>query len=56
MIREEFEKALEDFEEDFQKGKVTKSQFDRLDMWHQLLEAKVDAERVQNAKEIIKDD
>ena len=30
MIRDEFEKALRRFEEDFQKGKATKDQFDKL--------------------------
>lgn len=52
MIRDEFEKALRRFEEDFEKGKATKDQFDKLDVWQQLLNAKVEAQREVDAKQI----
>jgi len=52
MIRDEFEKALRRFEEDFEKGKATKDQFDKLDVWQQLLNAKIEAQREADAKQI----
>jgi crotonobetainyl-CoA:carnitine CoA-transferase CaiB-like acyl-CoA transferase len=52
MIRDEFEKALRRFEQDFQKGTATKEQFDKLDVWQQLLNAKAEAEREIDAKQI----
>ncbi|MAL42679.1 hypothetical protein [Hyphomonas sp.] len=52
MIRDEFEKALRQFEQDFQKGTATKEQFDKLDVWQQLLNAKAEAEREIDAKQI----
>ena len=55
MIREEFEKALNRFEQDFKLGKATKEQFDKLGVWQQLLNAKVDAQREVNAREIVDD-
>ena len=52
MIRKEFEKALRRFEQDFQKGTATKDQFNKLDVWQQLLNAKIDAQREADAKQI----
>lgn len=52
MIRDEFEKALNRFEQDFKAGKATKEQFDKLGVWQQLLNAKVDAQREADAKQI----
>jgi len=52
MIRDEFEKALNRFEQDFNAGKATKEQFDKLGVWQQLLNAKVDAQREADAKQI----
>ena len=36
-IQEEFDKALKKFEQDFEKGAVSKDQFDKLEIWQQLL-------------------
>jgi len=51
-IQQEFDKALKKFEQDFEKGTVSKDQFDKLEIWQQLLQAKADAQREQDAKEI----
>jgi len=51
-IQQEFDKALKKFEEDFANGTVSKDQFDKLEIWQQLLHAKSDAERENNAKDI----
>jgi len=53
-IEEEFEKALQKFEEDFANGTVSKEQFDKLEIWQQLLQAKGEAEREHDAKDINK--
>tara|TARA_A100000171_G_C2029822_1_gene95275 strand:+ start:176 stop:352 length:177 start_codon:yes stop_codon:yes gene_type:complete len=52
IIQEEFDKALKKFERDFSQGKASKADFDRLDVWQQLLQAKGEAEREHNAKDI----
>ena len=51
-IEEEFEKALQKFEEDFANGTVSKDQFDKLEIWQQLLQAKGEAEREHDAKDV----
>jgi|TARA_R100000455_G_C6191497_1_gene65565 hypothetical protein len=51
-IEEEFEKALQKFERDFAQGKASKADFDRLDVWQQLLQAKGEAEREHDAKDV----
>ena len=51
-IQEEFDKALKKFEQDFEKGTVSKDQFDKLEIWQQLLHVKSEAERENNAKDI----
>ena len=51
-LQETFDKALKKFEQDFEKGTVSKDQFDKLEIWQQLLQAKADAQREQDAKEI----
>jgi len=51
-IQQEFDKALKKFEQDFENGTVSKDQFDKLEIWQQLLHAKSDAERENNAKDI----
>ena len=52
MIQQEFDKALKKFEQDFEKGTVSKDQFDKLEIWQQLLQAKGEAERERDAKDI----
>ena len=42
-IQQEFDKALKKFEEDFANGTVSKDQFDKLEVWQQLLQAKSEA-------------
>ena len=49
-IQQEFDKALKKFEQDFEKGTVSKDQFDKLEIWQQLLQAKGEAEREQACK------
>ena len=51
-IQEEFERALQKFEEDFANGTVSKDQFDKLEIWQQLLQAKGEAEREHDAKDV----
>ena len=51
-IQQEFDKALKKFEQDFENGTVSKDQFDKLEVWQQLLQAKSEAERENNAKDI----
>ena len=51
-IQEEFDKALKKFQQDFEKGAVSKDQFDKLEIWQQLLQAKGDAERERDAKDV----
>lgn len=51
-IQQEFDKALKKFEQDFEKGTVSKDQFDKLEIWQQLLQAKSEAEREQDAKDV----
>lgn len=55
-IQQEFDKALKKFEQDFEKGTVSKDQLaiqlDKLEIWQQLLQAKADAERERDAKDI----
>ena len=55
-IQQEFDKALKKFEQDFEKGTVSKDQLaiqlDKLEIWQQLLQAKGDAERERDAKDI----
>ena len=51
-IQQEFDKALKKFEEDFANGTVSKDQFDKLEVWHQLLQAKSEAEREHDAKDV----
>ena len=51
-IQQEFDKALKKFEQDFEKGAVSKDQFDKLEIWQQLLQAKGDAERERDAKDV----
>ena len=51
-IQEEFDKALKKFEQDFEKGAVSKDQFDKLEIWQQLLQAKGDAARERDAKDV----
>ena len=51
-IQQEFDKALKKFEQDFEKGTVSKDQFDKLEIWQQLLQAKSDAQREQDAKDV----
>ena len=51
-IQQEFDKALKKFEQDFENGTVSKDQFDKLEIWQQLLQAKADAERERDAKDI----
>ena len=51
-----FEKNVEtlknDFVKGYEEGKVDKSDFDKLHIWHEFLKAKVDAEREKNAKKL----
>jgi hypothetical protein len=42
----------EEFERDFAQGKASKADFDRLDVWQQLLQAKGEAEREHDAKDV----
>lgn len=55
-IQEEFDKALNKFERDFEKGTVSKHQLaiqlDKLEIWQQLLNAKIEAQREADAKQI----
>ena len=51
-IQEEFDKALKKFEQDFENGTVSKDQFDKLEIWQQLLQAKGEAEREHDAKDV----
>tara|TARA_R100001440_G_scaffold57610_1_gene77457 strand:+ start:1279 stop:1452 length:174 start_codon:yes stop_codon:yes gene_type:complete len=51
-IQQEFDKALKKFERDFEKGAVSKDQFDKLEVWQQLLDAKGEAQREQDAKDV----
>ena len=51
-IQEEFDKALKKFEQDFEKGTVSKDQFDKLEIWQQLLDAKSEAQRERDAKDV----
>jgi|TARA_B100000900_G_C20596462_1_gene723640 hypothetical protein len=51
-IQQEFDKALKKFEQDFEKGTVSKDQFDKLEIWQQLLDAKGEAQREQDAKDV----
>lgn len=51
-IQQEFDKALKKFEQDFEKGTVSKDQFDKLEIWQQLLEAKGNAQRERDAKDV----
>ena len=51
-IQEEFDKALKKFEQDFEKGTVSKDQFDKLEIWQQLLNAKGEAQRERDAKDV----
>jgi len=51
-IQQEFDKALKKFEQDFEKGTVSKDQFDKLEIWQQLLNAKGEAQRERDAKDI----
>jgi len=51
-IQQEFDKALKKFEQDFEKGTVSKDQFDKLEIWQQLLNAKGEAQRERDAKDV----
>ena len=51
-IQKEFDKALKKFEQDFEKGTVSKDQFDKLEIWQQLLDAKGEAQRERDAKDV----
>ena len=51
-IQQEFDKALKKFEQDFEKGTVSKDQFDKLEIWQQLLDAKSEAQRERDAKDV----
>jgi len=55
-IQQEFDKALKKFEQDFEKGTVSKDQFDKLEIWQQLLNAKGEAQRERDAKDITRRD
>ena len=50
-IQQEFDKALKRFEQDFEKGTVSKDQFDKLEIWQQLLDVKSEAQRERDAKD-----
>ena len=49
VMQAEFDKALKKLEKGYEEGKVDKSDFDKLHIWHEFLKAKVDAERVVDA-------
>ena len=51
-MQAEFDKALKKLEKGYEEGKVDKSDFDKLHIWHEFLKAKVDAEREKNAKDL----
>ena len=51
-MQEEFDKALKKLEKDYQKGKVERSDFDKLHIWHEFLRSKIDADRERNANDI----
>lgn len=51
-IQKEFDKALKKFKQDFEKGTVSKDQFDKLEIWQQLLNAKGEAQRERDAKDV----
>ena len=51
-IQQEFDKALKKFEQGFEKGTVSKDQFDKLEIWQQLLNAKGEAQRERDAKDV----
>jgi len=51
-IQQDFDKALKKFEQDFKKGTVSKDQFDKLEIWQQLLDAKGEAQRERDAKDV----
>lgn len=51
-MQEEFDKALKKLEKDYEKGKVERSDFDKLHIWHEFLKSKIDADRERNANDI----
>ncbi len=51
-IQQELDKALKKFERDFENGTVSKDQFNKLEIWQKLLQAKSEAEQEHNAKDI----
>ena len=51
-IQQELDKDLKKFQQDFEKGTVSKDQFDKLEIWQQLLQAKGEAERERDAKDV----
>jgi len=51
-MQEEFDKALKKLEKDYAKGKVERSDFDKLHIWHEFLKSKIDADRERDANDI----
>lgn len=49
-IEQEFNKALQKVKKRYQTGKIDKYEFNRLSIWTELLKAKKEAQREQNAK------
>tara|TARA_B100001059_G_scaffold149200_1_gene149007 strand:- start:3873 stop:4049 length:177 start_codon:yes stop_codon:yes gene_type:complete len=51
-MQNEFNKALKKLEEGYKNGKVDRSDFDKLHVWHEFLKSKINADREKDAKEV----